>query len=153
MSAFDRLLEHLESVYRGQGRDLREIPTLVLAYIGDSVYHVFIRTMLLCRNDIGTASRLHRESVRYVRASAQAEVARRLTDTLTEEEKDILRRGRNTNPATVPKHAEMADYRLATGFEALIGYLYLKGSMARLSELTDRAAEIIQEAKTQDERG
>jgi ribonuclease-3 family protein len=106
--------------------------------------------MLIYRSGIQTASRLHRESVRYVKASSQASVAKKLADTLSEEEKDILRRGRNANPGTVPKHALISDYRLATGFEALVGYLYLQGNMTRLSELMDMAARIIQEAQAQD---
>ena len=114
--------------------DIRMYNPLVLAYIGDSVYDTFIRTMLVSNGSI-QVKKLHQRSIKFVSAKAQAEITEHLYSILTEDEQDILRRGRNTKSNSVPKNADMNDYRYATGFEALIGYLYLIGSTKRLMEL------------------
>ena len=107
---------------------------LVLAYIGDTVYDLYVRTQLLLTCD-ATAHGLHVMATKRVCAKAQAEAVQRILPTLTEEEQYIFRRGRNSHMGTVPKHAQMSDYRAATGLEALLGYLYLKGKDDRLNEL------------------
>jgi ribonuclease-3 family protein len=107
---------------------------LVLAYVGDSVYDTFIRTMLVSNGSI-QVNKLHKKSIKFVSAKAQAEITEQLYNILTEDEQDIVRRGRNTKSNSVPKNADMNDYRYATGFEALIGYLYLIGNTQRLKEL------------------
>lgn len=117
--------------YRG---DLREVPISVLAYIGDAVYELTVR-LHLCRLSSAKSGALHRRSVQLVRATAQAAAARQLLPLLTEEETAIFRRGRNSQPGSMPKNAEPADYLAATGFEALVGYLYLKGDTSRLDSL------------------
>lgn len=116
--------------------DIRMYNPLVLAYIGDTVYDTFIRTMLVSNGSM-QVNKLHKRAVKYVKAKAQAEILEKLNDLLTEDEHDIVRRGRNTKSATVPKNADINDYRYATGFEALIGYLYLTGNQKRLMELFD----------------
>ena len=103
---------------------------LVLAYIGDGVYEVFVRSKVLHRRE--KVSRLHRASAKHAKASAQAEIALKLEPLFTEEEAAIFKRGRNTHQKTMAKHASVADYRNATGFECLIGYLYASGNTARL---------------------
>lgn len=117
--------------------DVCFIPPLVLAYIGDAVFELYVRTKLLGEGELKVSS-LHHRAVEYVKAKGQADFLHRLEDMLTPEEKDIVRRGRNAKSVTVPKNAEVADYRLATGFEALIGYLFLKGETLRLSEILAR---------------
>lgn len=115
-------------------RDVDDLSPLVLAYIGDSVYDLFIRTCLVSRGGKKVGS-LHRGSIQYVRAGSQCSVLEKISDSLTDEEKDVVRRGRNSNPSTVPRNADMAEYRRATGFEALLGYLYLKKKIPRLMEI------------------
>ena len=115
-------------------RDPRQMSPLVLAYIGDTVYDLFVRTLLLERSD-ATAHGMHIEAAKRVCAAAQAEAFRRVEPLLTEEELA----GRNAHMGTVPKNARIADYRAATGLEALLGYLYLSGQDARLASLV-RAA-------------
>ena len=119
-------------------RDPRQMSPLVLAYIGDTVYDLFVRTLLLERSD-ATAHGMHIEAAKRVCAAAQAEAFRRVEPLLTEEELAVFKRGRNAHMGTVPKNARIADYRAATGLEALLGYLYLSGQDARHASLV-RAA-------------
>lgn len=113
---------------------LREYSPLVLAYIGDSVYETYIRTRLVARANT-QVNNLHKTTINYVKAKAQSEIMKALLDQLTEEEEWVFKRGRNAKSATVPKNADVGEYRYATGFEALIGYLYLSGNIDRLYEL------------------
>ncbi len=117
--------------------DIRMYNPLVLAYVGDAVYELFIRTQLVSVGNTQVA-KLHKRSINYVKAKSQAEILSLIEEVLTPEELDIVRRGRNTKSATVPKNADLSDYRYATGFEALIGYLYLTGCMERLTEILDK---------------
>ena len=105
-----------------------------LAYLGDVVYELVIRSVIVEKGDT-SAKKMNREAVGFARASAQAQLILAIRDELTEEENDVFRRGRNANPGTKAKHSTMSEYRLATGFEALIGYLYLKGETDRLLKL------------------
>ena len=127
----------IAKVSHALGCELKEprlMSPLVLAYIGDTVYDLYVRTQLLLTCD-ATAHGLHVMATKRVCAKAQAEAVQRILPTLTEEEQYIFRRGRNSHMGTVPKHAQMSDYRAATGLEALLGYLYLKGEDDRLNEL------------------
>lgn len=116
---------------RGQAPE--QMSGLTLAFVGDGVWHAMVRTFLV-RTRKGTVQALHREAVGYVRAGAQASALNRIRGVLTEEEAGILRRGRNAQ-GNAPKNVDVQTYRLATGFEALIGYLYLTGREDRLMEL------------------
>lgn len=120
-----------DPAYRG---DLREVPVSVLAYIGDAVYELRVR-LYLCNRSGAKSGTLHRQTVERVKASAQAAAINRLLPQLTDEEISIYRRGRNSQPGSMPKNADPADYMAATGFEAVIGYLYLKGDHQRLDNL------------------
>lgn len=114
---------------------------LALAYVGDAVFELFIRTML-----VGSGKKvrdLHRESIKYVKASAQAYILRNIDKYLTEDEKDIVRQARNAKVNTVPKHAKIMDYHYSTGFEALLGYLYLTGENDRLNKILMASYEVI----------
>ncbi len=114
--------------------DLRTYSPLTLAYIGDGVYEALIRTYLVGKGN-APVGRLHKRSSALVSAKAQAVIVKALLPHLTEEEAQVYKRGRNAHPSTVAKNATVADYRRATGFEALVGYLYLKEDWKRLTEL------------------
>ena len=114
--------------------DVKMLSPLVWAYIGDSVYELFIRTNLV-NNSNAKPHKLHIESIKYVKAGAQANILKKIEDKLTDEEKDIVRRGRNTQNYHVAKNASVAEYSYSTGFEALIGYLYLMKRDERLEEI------------------
>ena len=107
---------------------------LVWAYIGDSVYELYIRTKLVNETKQKPHA-LHMASIKYVKAKAQAEILQEIEKELTEEEKDIVRRGRNAENHHLPKNANIQEYMYATAFEALIGYLYLTEQTERLKEL------------------
>ena len=116
--------------------DPKRLSPLALAFIGDSVFDLLVREMLVCEAN-RPANRLHNLAVERVCAAAQANAARRLWDGgyLTEEEISILKRGRNAHTNHLPKNASEQDYHLATGLEALFGYLYLSGEIERLRDL------------------
>ena len=114
--------------------DLREVSPLVLAYIGDSVYELYARCHA-STHGAGNNKRLHNETVTYVSAQAQAEAIRQLIPELTETEEDYFRRGKNSNPHAESKNSSHIDYLYATGFEALIGYLFLDNQEERMEEL------------------
>lgn len=114
--------------------DVNMMNPLVWAYIGDSVYELFIRMKLVNETKLNP-HKLHIETIKYVKAKAQAETLNKVYDFLTDEEKDIVRRGRNADAHHLPKNAELADYKHATALEALIGYLYLTKQDERLQEI------------------
>ena len=122
------------------GRDLREVPVSVLAYIGDAVYELYVR-MHSCRDCLGKSGQLHRRSVSKVKAQAQAQAVQKLLPLLGEDELTIYRRGRNSQPSSRSRHADPADYQMATGLEALIGYLALRNDDQRLDDLMTRILE------------
>jgi len=119
--------------------DLAMMPPLVLAYIGDAVFELWVR-MQLVRGGNRRMAALHREVVHWVNAGSQARILEIWEPALTDAEREIVRRGRNTK-SSVPKSAAVADYRLSTGLEALVGYLYLAGDLDRLRELLSMAVE------------
>jgi len=114
------------------GVDPNQLSPLALAYIGDAVFELYIRLRLA--SQIHTVQQLHEHAVRYVKAASQSEFLAVLQPHLTEEEERVMRRGRNAK-GNVPRNANPLDYRRSTGFEALIGYLYLQGNTARLQQL------------------
>ena len=114
--------------------DLKTISPLSLAYVGDGVYELMIRERLIGAGNY-PPKKLHTAAVALAKAPAQAAAAARILPLLTEEEQAVFRRGRNANSATMAKHATMTDYRRATGFEALMGWLYLSGQTERMLEL------------------
>lgn len=114
--------------------DIQTVPSQTLAFIGDAVYNVYIRTYL---TSISTAKAgaLHRLSIKYVSAKGQSTTIDKIMDKLTDEEIAIYKRGRNTNISTVSKHVDVVEYKKATGFECLIGYLYITKRNSRLDEI------------------
>ena len=114
--------------------DVNMMSPLTWAYIGDCVYELYVRQELINKTNL-KPHRLHIEAIRYVKASKQAEILQKISDRLTEEEKDIVRRGRNAENHHLPKNASVQDYMYSTAFEALIGYLYLTKQDERLKEI------------------
>lgn len=114
--------------------ELKLISPLTWAYIGDAVYELYVREYLIKNTNL-KPHRLHIETIKYVKASAQANILKRIEEYLTEEEKNIVKRGRNTKTHSAPKNADLTDYMYATAFEALIGYLYVTGQNERLEEI------------------
>ena len=128
------MTEYLRDAFGLRDVDLRTYSPLTLAYIGDAIYDLIIRTLIV-KHGNSRPEKMHKRASALVKASAQAEMIERLLPMLTEEEHAIYKRGRNAKSYTMAKNATMLDYRKATGFEALMGYLYLKEDMSRLIDL------------------
>ena len=115
-------------------QDIRTYSPLTLAYIGDAIFELVVRTVLIERKNT-QAEKLHKAATKVVKAETQALMIEALKEDLTEEELAVYKRGRNAKAVTRAKNATMSEYRRATGFEALMGYLYLKGDMERMMKL------------------
>ena len=124
--------------------ELITMSPLVLSYLGDTVYESYIREHLIRQNINRKVNNLHKLAIQYSKAQAQATIIHELMDELTEEEMRIFKRGRNQKPHTSPKNADIIDYKCATGFEALIGYLYLSEDKERLEYIIKKSIEIIE---------
>lgn len=122
--------------------DIRTYSPLTLAYIGDAVYDLMIRTLVVSQGNC-KPQKLHAKAVKYVKAKAQAKVIDQLIETLSEEELAVYKRGHNAKPNTVAKNAGLEEYLKATGFEALLGYLYLCNEYERLFELVTTSINVI----------
>ncbi|SCW26301.1 ribonuclease-3 family protein [Ruminococcaceae bacterium YRB3002] len=122
--------------------DLREVSPTVLAYIGDSVYELYARCHVATKF-AGNNNKMHKKNVGYVSAVSQAKAMHILESELDEEEESFFRRGRNSNPHSASKNASPADYMYATGFETLIGFLFLDNRSARLEYIIARTFEIL----------
>lgn len=126
-----------EGIFLGaalEEKHILEYSPLVWAYVGDAVYEVMVRTHLTLESNVHV-KKLHRNAIGFVSAKAQYDRLIAILDMLTEHEKDIVRRGRNSRSGTVPKNADINEYRYSTGLEALFGYLYLKKEFNRLQEI------------------
>ena len=122
--------------------EARQLNPLQLALIGDAVFEVYIRNYILSNNTQLSAHKIHVKAISYVKAKSQSNIMHVIEEELTEDELYIYKRGRNTKSATVPKNANVIDYRNATGFEALLGYLYLTGNKERLFNILEKSTEI-----------
>ena len=131
---FGELKKGFHEAFHLEEKDLRTYSPLTLAYIGDGVYELVIRTVLVKKGNC-PVNQLHRKASSLVKAASQSAMMEFIEPMLTEEEHSVYRRGRNAHSPTMAKHATMADYRRATGFEALMGYLYLKEDFGRIVEL------------------
>ncbi len=138
------LEDSLDSVFGLSSKDWKLYSPLTLAYLGDAVYEMVIRTICVKRTNMQT-QKLHRKVTGYVSAKAQAKMMDALIGELTEEEESIYRRGRNSKPYTKAKNASMEEYLKATGFEALVGYLYLQKEYERMNALIAHGMEALQE--------
>lgn len=122
--------------FQAEPEQIQGLSSLGLAYLGDAVYELMVRSRL-CLLGLPTSGKLHRAAISYVAAPAQAQAAQKLAPHLTPEEQDVFRRGKNTHTAAVPQNASREEYRLATGLEALFGWLHLNGRQARICQLFD----------------
>ena len=123
--------------------DYKNYNSIALAFMGDAVYERFIRERILRSGKTG-ADKMHRAAVRYVKAAAQELSLREMLDDLTEDEQVVVHRARNHKITSKPKNADPLTYKMATAFEALLGYLYLSGQSERLAELMERAAQTVE---------
>ena len=135
------LNEYLNDKFNIEPKDIRTYSPLTLAYIGDAIFDVVIRSILVNKGNT-PVNKLHQRASQIVKATTQAAMVMALMDELTDEERDYYRRGRNSKPHTKAKNASTMDYLEATGFEAVIGYLYLTGDMDRICELVNRGIEL-----------
>lgn len=127
------MIEYILKNIGGEMLSAEQYSPLTLAYIGDCVYELYVRTYLI-KDANHNVNKLHKSATKYVCCKAQAELYRKIENMLTEAELAVYKRGRNTK-SHVPKNSEMKDYRIATGVEALIGHLYIKGENERICEL------------------
>lgn len=127
-------LKNFKEVFNLEDRDIRTYSPLTLAYIGDGVYEIVIRTILVKKGNC-PVNQLHKKASSLVKAAAQSAIIEIIEPMLTEEEYSVYKRGRNAHSPTMAKNATMSDYRRATGFEALMGYLYLTEDFNRIIEL------------------
>ena len=130
----EKALGNLKATFELEYQDIRTYSPLTLAYIGDAIYELVIRTILVEKGNT-QVNKLHKRASRLVKASSQSAMIEKLKPYLTEEEMGVFKRGRNAKAATMAKNATMSDYRRATGFEALMGYLYLTEQWERMLEL------------------
>ncbi len=129
---------HILDNFNIQQKDIRTYSPLTLAYIGDGVFDLVIRTAVVGEGNT-SPNRLHQHTSHLVKAEAQAKMIEAIQDDLTPEEQDVFRRGRNAKSFTMAKNASVRDYRYATGFEALVGWLYLSGDFDRILHLVKLA--------------
>lgn len=126
--------QKIQQVFGVEPIDIRTYSPLTLAYIGDGIFDLVIRTLVVGKGNT-SANQLHHKTSHIVKAHSQALMAEALSEILTEQEADVYRRGRNAKSHTMAKNATVTDYRSATGFEALMGYLYLSNQSERMMEL------------------
>lgn len=116
-------------------KELNTYSTAALAYIGDCAIEICVREYLVKEQEISSSAKLNKEALNFVKASCQAEAMKNILPLLTEEENDVFHRGRNMGHSSTPKSATVAEYRNATGMEALFGWLHLAGKKERINEL------------------
>lgn len=134
--------ESLDETFRLSDKDWKMYSPLTLAYIGDAVYELIVRTFFVKQGNM-QAQKLHQKVTACVSAKAQAQMIKALMEELTEEEAAVYRRGRNSKPYTKAKNASMKEYLDATGFEAVMGYLYLKREFLRMNELAAKGLTVL----------
>lgn len=136
--------DYIETVLQLKEVDIKSYSPLVLAYIGDCVFDLVIKSMVISKGN-KSVQKLHKETSSFVQASTQSRMMRAMQPCLTEEEHAVYRRGRNAKSVSPAKNQSITDYRRATGFEALIGYLYLNKAYARLMELVKIGLDSLEE--------
>lgn len=132
----------MDELLKKEADEINQMSPLVWAYVGDAVYELYIRTNLVEHTKL-KPHKLHIESIKYVKAQAQATILKELEQFLTEEEKEVVRRGRNAQNHHLPKNANVQDYMYSTAFEGLIGFLYLTKQNDRLYQILKKCKEII----------
>ena len=137
---------YMQEMFHMKEVDLREYSPLTLAYIGDCIYDVIIKSLVVNEGN-QSVNVLHKKTSAYVQASTQSKMMRTMQEHLTEEEHAVYKRGRNAKSVSPAKNQSITDYRRATGFEALLGYLYLKKDYKRLLDLVKLGLESLEEKK------
>jgi len=138
------MLSRIRKEFEVEKVDIRTYSPLSLAYIGDAVYDLVIRSYVVSKGN-SQNGKMHKRTVKYVSAVSQAKIVDRIMDILSDEEKSVYRRGKNAQPHSMAKNASQKEYLKATGFEALIGYLFLKEDEDRVFELIKTGIKIIEE--------
>lgn len=138
--------DYMKEVFAMQEVDIREYSPLTLAYIGDSIYDLIIKSLVINRGN-KQVQKLHKETSGLVQASAQSMMMRAMQEELTDEERAVYKRGRNAKSVSPAKNQSITDYRRATGFEALIGYLYLKEDWKRMLDLVKIGLDSLEKEK------
>lgn len=141
-------VSYMNELFQMEEVDLREYSPLTLAYIGDCIYDLVIKSLVISGGN-KQVNKLHQETSKLVQASAQSLMMRTMQEHLTEEEHAVYKRGRNAKSVSPAKNQSITDYRRATGFEALLGYLYLKKDYKRLLELVKIGLDSLDNSKTE----
>lgn len=136
----------IEGMTENGERDIRQIPALTLAYLGDAIYELILRTMLV-EQGMSHVDSLNKKASGYAKAPTQAKIFRIIEENLTEEELGFYKRGRNAKSGSVAKSGTVMDYRMATGFESMLGYLYLSGRQDRILELVKQGINGLETSK------
>ena len=140
-------VSYMNELFEMEEVDIREYSPLTLAYIGDCIYDLVIKSLVINEGN-KQVNKLHQETSRLVQASAQSLMMRTMQEHLTEEEHAVYKRGRNAKSVSPAKNQSITDYRRATGFEALLGYLYLKKDYKRLLDLVKIGLDSLDDSKT-----
>lgn len=143
-------VSYMNELFQMEEVDIREYSPLTLAYIGDCVYDLVIKSLVINAGN-KQVNKLHQETSRLVQASAQSLMMRTMQEHLTEEEHAVYKRGRNAKSVSPAKNQSITDYRRATGFEALLGYLYLKKDYKRLLDLVKIGLDSLENSKADSE--
>ena len=136
---------YMQEIFHMKEVDIREYSPLALAYIGDSIYDVIVKSLILNSGN-KQVQKLHRDTSRFVNAAAQSKMMRKIQEYLTEEEHAVFKRGRNAKSVSPAKNQSITDYRRATGFEALMGWLYLKKEWKRMLDLVKIGLDSLEES-------
>ena len=139
-------ISYMNELFQMEEVDIREYSPLTLAYIGDSIYDLVIKSLVINEGN-KQVNKLHQETSKLVQASAQSLMMRTMQEHLTEEEHAVYKRGRNAKSVSPAKNQSITDYRRATGFEALLGYLYLKKDWKRLLDLVKIGLDSLESSK------
>ncbi|WP_312092628.1 Mini-ribonuclease 3 [Aminipila sp.] len=131
--------------------EVKKVNTTALAYIGDAVYEVYVRKYVLEQDSVDV-NKQNKLAVKFVRAEGQALAIKKMMETLTDEERNLVKRARNRKITSKPQNADPVIYKLATAFEALVGFLYLSGDAERLEEVISQAMSLIEKAEISDVR-
>lgn len=137
---------YMQEIFQMEEVDIHNYSPLTLAYIGDSIYALIIKSIIVNRGN-KQVNKLHKDTADLVQASTQSKMMRTMQEYLTEEEHTVYKRGRNSKSVTPAKNQSVTDYRRATGFEALLGYLYLKKDWKRLLDLVKIGLDSLEEGE------
>jgi ribonuclease III family protein len=132
-------------------QQVESLAPLTLAYLGDALFELFVRDYLIQQPQT-SVHRVHQRTITYVNAASQAVMVRHLLPLLTEREADVVRRGRNGKAGSIPRNADVAEYRYATGFEALLGWLYCQNETSRLLEVMGKAVALLEMARMEESK-